>query len=43
MQLTLQGEGHSAKNNGINGDLLVVIEETEHPNLKREGNNLYYT
>ena len=43
MQLPLQGEGHSAKNNGINGDLLVVIEETEHPNLKREGNNLYYT
>ena len=43
MQLTLQGEGHSAKNNGINGDLLVVIEETEHPNLKRDGNNLYYT
>ena len=26
MQLTLQGEGHAAKNNGINGDLLVVIE-----------------
>ena len=43
MQLTLQGEGHAAKNNGLNGDLLVVIEEQEHPNLKREGNNLYYT
>ena len=43
MQLTLQGEGHAAKNNGINGDLLVVIEEHEHPNLKRDGNNLYYT
>ena len=43
MQLTLQGEGHAAKNNGINGDLLVVIEEQEHAELKREGNNLYYT
>ncbi len=43
MQLTLQGEGHAAKNNGVNGDLLVVIEEQEHPNLRREGNNLYYT
>ena len=43
MQLTIQGEGHAAKNNGINGDLLVVIEEQAHPNLKREGNNLYYT
>ena len=43
MQLTLKGEGHAAKNNGINGDLLVVIEEQEHPTLKREGNNLFYT
>ncbi len=43
MQMNISGEGHAAKNNGINGDLLVVIEEQEHPNLKREGNNLYYT
>ena len=43
MQLTIQGEGHAAKNNGINGDLLVVIEEQEHQDLKRESNNLYYT
>ncbi len=43
MQLTLQGQGHAAKNNGINGDLLVVIEEIEHKDLKREGNNLFYT
>ncbi len=43
MQMNISGEGHAAKNNGINGDLLVVIEEQEHPNLKREDNNLYYT
>ncbi len=43
MQLTIQGEGHAARNNGINGDLLVVIEEQEHKDLKREGNNLFYT
>ena len=43
MQMTVQGEGHAAKNNGINGDLLVVIEEQEHPDLRREGSNLYYT
>ena len=43
MQLTIQGEGHAAKNNGINGDLLVVIEEQEHADFKREGNNLFYT
>ena len=43
MQLTVQGEGHAAKNNGINGDLLVVIEELEHSEFKREGNNLFHT
>ena len=43
MQMTVQGEGHAAKNNGINGDLLVVIEEQEHPYFRREGSNLLYT
>lgn len=43
MQLTIRGGGHAAKNNGINGDLLVLIEEIEHPDFKREGNNLTYT
>ena len=43
MQLTIRGAGHAAKNNGINGDLLVLIEEVEHPYLKRDGNNLSYT
>lgn len=43
MQLTLKGEGHAAKAGGINGDLLVVIEEMPHSNLKREGKNLFYT
>jgi len=43
MQLTLRGEGHSAPQGGVNGDLLVVIEQLEHPKLKRDGNNLYYT
>ncbi|MBO8454312.1 MAG: DnaJ domain-containing protein, partial [Bacteroidetes bacterium] len=42
MQLTIRGGGHAAKNNGINGDLLVLIEEIEHPDFKREGNNLTY-
>lgn len=43
MQLTIRGGGHSAKNNGVNGDLLVLIQEVEHPELKRDGNNLFYT
>ena len=43
MQLTVQGGGHAAKNNGVNGDLLVVIEEQEHKDFQREGNNLFHT
>ena len=43
MQLTIKGEGHATKAGGINGDLLVVIEEREHPVLRREGKNLFYS
>lgn len=43
MQLTVRGEGHAAPHNGVNGDLLVVIKEVEHPQLKREGNNLFFS
>ncbi len=43
MQLTIRGAGHAAKNNGVNGDLLVLIEEIPHTEIKREGNNLFYT
>jgi len=43
MQLTVRGEGHAAPQNGVNGDLLVVIEEQAHASLKRDGNNLFTT
>ena len=43
MQITQRGEGHAAKNNGVNGDLLVIIEELPHKDLVRDGNNLFYT
>lgn len=43
MQITVKGEGHAAKAGGINGDLLIVIEELPHANLKRDGKNLYYS
>ena len=43
MQLTIQGEGHAAPHGGVNGDLLVVIEELAHSNLRRNGTNLFYT
>lgn len=42
MQLSVSGKGNAAKHGGISGDLLVVIEEEPHPELKREGNDLIY-
>ncbi|MFD1063419.1 molecular chaperone DnaJ [Winogradskyella litorisediminis] len=42
MQLKVTGKGNSAPGNGISGDLLVVIQEEDHPTLKREGDNLHY-
>lgn len=42
MQLNLSGMGNEAPAGGIPGDLLVVIEEEDHPELKRDGNNLHY-
>ena len=43
MQITIRGEGHSAPHGGVNGDLLVVINELPHPQLQRDGNNLFHT
>ncbi|MCE5346291.1 MAG: molecular chaperone DnaJ [Bacteroidales bacterium] len=42
MQMTVGGKGNAARRGGINGDLLVVIDEEEHPELIREGNDLIY-
>ncbi|MFH2141013.1 MAG: molecular chaperone DnaJ [Bacteroidota bacterium] len=42
MQLSVSGKGNAARRGGVNGDLLVVIEEEEHPELFRDGNNLLY-
>jgi molecular chaperone DnaJ len=43
VQLKVAGKGNEAPGkNSIAGDLLVVIEEVEHPLLKREGDNLHY-
>jgi molecular chaperone DnaJ len=43
MQITVRGEGHAAPHGGTNGDLLLVINEIQHPQLQRDGNNLFYT
>lgn len=42
MQLKVSGKGNDAPGNGIAGDLLVAIEEDNHPFLQREGDNLHY-
>jgi molecular chaperone DnaJ len=42
MQLTMSGKGNAGERGGIPGDLVVVIEEIEHPYLTRDGNNLLY-
>ena len=42
MQLKVSGKGNAGPMDGVNGDLIVVIEEVEHDQLKREGNNLHY-
>ena len=42
MQMNVTGKGNAARRGGINGDLLVVITEEEHPELVRDGNNLIY-
>lgn len=42
MVLTLKGKGNAAVRGGVNGDLLVVIEEVKHPELIRDGNDVIY-
>jgi len=42
MQLKVSGKGNDSTGNGIPGDLIVLIQESEHQFLKREGNNLHY-
>jgi len=42
MQLNVSGKGNAGRRNGVNGDLQVVIQEEQHPDLIRDGNNLIY-
>ncbi len=42
MVLTVKGKGNAPMHGGINGDLLVVIEEIKHPELIRDGNDVIY-
>jgi molecular chaperone DnaJ len=42
MQLSMSGKGNAAVRGGVNGDLIIAIEEEEHQELKRDGANLFY-
>jgi len=42
MQLSVQGRGNAGPFNGVAGDLIVVIEEVEHEELRREGENVHF-
>ncbi len=42
MQLSMTGKGNVPTRGGIAGDLLIVIEEEEHPELKRDGSNIHF-
>ncbi|RAU82230.1 molecular chaperone DnaJ [Pontibacter arcticus] len=42
MQLSMSGKGNVPERGGVPGDLLIQIEEEEHPTLKREGNNIIF-
>lgn len=42
MQLSVSGKGNAGPFNGIPGDLIVVIEEVPHEELRRDGENLHY-
>lgn len=42
MQLSMSGKGNAARRGGVNGDLLILVEEEKHPELIRDENDLIY-
>ncbi|MCH5243079.1 MAG: molecular chaperone DnaJ [Muribaculaceae bacterium] len=42
MVLTMRGQGNAPRHGGVNGDLLIVIQEEKDPELIRDGNDLIY-
>ena len=43
MQLSMRSKGNAGKRNGIAGDLLILVEEEQHPTLVRDGSDLIYS
>lgn len=42
MVLTMRGQGNAPRGGGVNGDLLIKIQEEKDPDLIRDGNDLIY-
>ena len=42
MVLTMRGQGNAPRHGGVNGDLLIVIQEEKDAELIRDGNDLIY-
>ncbi|MCC6817413.1 MAG: molecular chaperone DnaJ [Bacteroidia bacterium] len=42
MQLSISGKGNAAPGGGIDGDLLILIEEEKHPELERQDQHVIY-
>lgn len=42
MELRISGKGNAAPRGGVNGDLLVGVEEIEHDLFARDGDNIFY-
>jgi len=42
MQLTMRGKGNAARHGGVDGDLLILVEEEEDSELIRDENDLIY-
>ena len=40
MQITVRGEGHAAKKGGVNGDLLLLIQEEPNSRFERQGKDI---
>ena len=42
MAIRVEGRGNAARHGGVNGDLIVVIEEEKHEQFRRDGRDLVY-
>jgi len=42
MQLSMRGQGNAAPHGGVNGDLIIQVEEQPHELFERQDTNLFY-